>query len=214
MLPFRSVTRETSAGRTAVDRHFWAWPGWWLRRFSSILLCIPNIFSSQQSALVFDPSRSQGDPLGAFLVNVWEHLLAFGFRGDPTGTAQLPQPADAEPMGSVFFWLGVGMAVWRWQRPAYRLLLLWLGVLCSGRLLLSRDPPNTVRMIGAAPAIYLLAAVGVWEAFRFLRGRFFLENETKAAIAVGAVVSGLILIQGVLTYRTYFQKVGGRARTR
>ena len=45
--------------------------------------------------------------------------------------------------------------------------------------------PNTLRMIGAAPAIYLLVAVGVWEVFRFLRERVFREDETKAAIAVG-----------------------------
>ena len=77
-------------------------------------------------------------------------------------------------------------------------------------------PPNTLRMIGAAPAVYLLVAVGVWEAFRFLRERcralpwraslILQENETRAAIVVGVVVGGLILVQGALTYRAYFQK--------
>ena len=80
---------------------------------------------------------------------------------------------------------------------------------------LARDSaPNTVRMIGAVPAIYLLVAVGVWEAFRILRercaalqgraGLIFRENGARAAIAMGVVVGGLILVQGVTTYRTYF----------
>ena len=71
-------------------------------------------------------------------------------------------------------------------------------------------------MIGAAPAIYLLVGVGMFEAFQFFKERcralpwraslIFQENNTRAAIAVGAVVIGLILVQGVITYRTYFQK--------
>ena len=83
--------------------------------------------------------------------------------------------------------------------------------------MLARDAaPNTLRMIGAVPAIYLLAGVGVWEALRFLKERchalpwranqVLQENETWAAIALGAMVSLLILIQGVGAYRIYFQK--------
>ena len=118
------------------------------------------------------------------------------------------------PWEAFFFWYGVGMAVWRWQkRPAYRLLLLWLGVLLVPAML-ALDVglgPNTLRMIGAAPAIYLLIGVGIWETYRFLRERWglirmFQIDGTKAAIALGAVVGGVVLIQGVNTYRTYFQE--------
>ena len=55
------------------------------------------------------------------------------------------------------------MAVWKWQRPAYRLLLLWLSVLLVPAML-STDPgglvPNTLRMIGAVPAS--LSAYWCW----------------------------------------------------
>ena len=169
--------------------------------------------------LVFHPDRNQGDSLGTFLGSVWGHLLAFGFRGDLNGRHNFAGQPMLNPWEAFFFWLGVGMAVWRWQRPAYRLLLLWLVILLLPTTL-ARDineiPPNTLRMIGAAPAIYLLTGVGVWEAFRFLIERcralkwranlLFRENDTKAAIALGVVVSGAVLVQGVITYRTYFQK--------
>ena len=181
----------------------------------------PEHFASRSSPLsVFRPSHSQGDPLGAFLFSVWQHLLAFGFRGDPFWRHNFAEQPMLNIYEAFFFWLGVGMAVWSWQRrPAYRLLLLWLGVLILPAML-SADSgvvrPNTLRMIGAVPAIYLLIGVGMWEAFRFVKERcralpwranlIFRQNETGAAIAVGAVVGGLILVQGVSAYHTYFQK--------
>ena len=168
----------------------------------------PEDFVSRSRPLwVFDPSNSQGDPLGAFLVNVWDHLLAFGFRGDPIWRHNYAGRPILNPVEALFFWLGVGLAVWRWRRrPAYRLLLLWLCILILPAVL-SRDyVPYTLRMIGAAPAVYLLIGVGMWEAIRFLKERFFRERGTGAAIAVGGVVGALILVQGVITYRTYFQR--------
>ena len=165
-----------------------------------------HFFLRSSQLLVFAPSISQGNTLATFLYNVWEHLLVFGFRGDPNWRHNFAGRSLLNPWEALFFWLGVAMAVWRWQRPAYRLLLLWLGVLLLPAILARDDtPPNTLRMIGAMPAIYLLAAVGAWETFRFLRNRFFQNNETRAAIAVGVVVSGSILVQGVLTHHTYFE---------
>ena len=178
----------------------------------------PDHFGAHSSSLlIFQPGRSQGDPLGAFLGNVWAHLLAFGFRGDPNWRHNFPDQPMLNPWEAFFFWLAVGMAVWRWQRrPAYRLLLLWLGTLILPAMLAADPPPNTLRLIGAAPAIYLLIGVGVWEAFRLLKERcralpwracqIFWENGTWAAIAVGVVVSGSVLGRGVFTYRTYFQQ--------
>ena len=128
------------------------------------------------------------------------------FRGDPYWRRNFDGQPMLNPWEAFFFWLGVGMAAWRWQRPAYRLLLLWLGVMILPAMLARDVAPNTIRMIGAVPAIYLLVAVGVWEAFRFLQERFLQKDATKAAIAVGAVVSGVILAQGVNTYHSYFQK--------
>ena len=166
-----------------------------------------HFFIRSNQLLILQPDQSQGDPLGALLGNVWEHLLAFGFGGDPNWRHNFAGHPMLNPLEAFFFWFGAGMAVWHWQRPAYRLLLLWLAVMLLPAIL-ARDilVPNTLRMIGAAPAIYLLAAIGVWEAFRFLRKRFLRENNTTAAIALAAVVSGSVLVQGVSTYRTYFQK--------
>ncbi len=159
-------------------------------------------------------NESQGTALGAFLYNVWEHLLAFGFRGDLRERYNFAGRPMLNPWEAFFFWYGVGMALWRWQRqPAYRLLLLWLAVLLAPAML-ARDVglgPNTLRMIGAAPAVYLLIGAGMWETYRLLRDRWGLSrifggDGTRVSIALGAVVGAVVLLQGVNTYRTYFQE--------
>ena len=181
----------------------------------------PEHFISRTGRLsVFDQVLSKGNPLEAFLSNAWHHLLVFGFRGDPFWRHSYAEQPMLNPWEAFFFWLGVGLAVWRWQRPAYRLLLLWIAVLIFPAML-STDAgvgfigPNTLRMVGAAPAVYLLIGVAIWETFDFIRKRFRAfpwgngltnwEHRNVPAIAVSAFVAGLVLVRGVDTYRTYFQ---------
>ncbi len=158
----------------------------------------------------------QGDPFSSFLGNVWDYLLVFGIRGDPNWRHNFAGQSMLKPWEAIFFWLGVGLALWRWKRPAYRLLLLWLGVLLLPAML-SRDDilPHFLRMMGATPVIYLLAAAGFWEAVQFLwkrRNGLRLpaahavgQNGNRVAVAFGLAVGGLILVQGAFAYRTYFQ---------
>ncbi len=176
-----------------------------------------HLFLRAGQLWIFDPSLGQGDPLDLFLKNVWGYLLSFGFHGDPNLRHNLSGQPLLNPWESLFFWLGVAATIWRWQRPAYRLLFLWLVLLVlPATLAVETTPPNTVRIIGAFPAIFLLVAVGMWEAFHLLKPRIpalgvraasiFQRNGISAAIAVGAVVGGLILGKGALTYRVYFEE--------
>ena len=103
-----------------------------------------HFFLRSQNLWVFDPVRSQGNPLGTFLFNVWDHLLVLGFRGDPSwrnnfaGQPML-SPGEAFFFGSVWAW---PCGYWQ-RRPAYRLLLLWLGVLIlPATLALDRPLPQ------------------------------------------------------------------------
>ena len=52
---------------------------------------------------VFDPVRLQGNPLGTFLFNVWDHLLVLGFRGDPSWWRNYAGQPMLNPWGSVLF---------------------------------------------------------------------------------------------------------------
>ena len=63
-----------------------------------------------------------------------------------------------------------------------------------------------MRMIGALPAVYLLIGVGIWEASRFLKKRFFPARRIEVAIGMASLIGILTLVQGMNTYRTYFQE--------
>ncbi len=175
--------------------------------------------------------EGEGTLWGGLLRNAWEHLLAFGFHGDRRERYNFAALPMLNPWEALAFWFGVGMAVWRWQRrPAYRLLLLWLVVLLAPAML-SLDVdlgPNTLRMIGAAPAVYLLIGVGLWEAYEFLRMRLwpstaanwqnggrgsFPDNgqarrkiESQVTVALAVLVAGLVVLRGLRTYQTYFRE--------
>jgi len=171
-----------------------------------------HFFERSNMVSILQTGRGALSTLFALLHNTWEHLLAFGVRGNDYWRFNVPGRPLLTPHEAIFFWLGVLMAFWRWRRrPAYRLLLLWLGVMMLPAWL-SRDDyvPHFMRMMGATPAAYLLTGVGVWEAFRFLKERFFRESEVKSAVALAAVSTGLILAQGVSTYRTYFDNWTGK----
>ena len=176
-----------------------------------------QFFARSNQVSVFQSDRNLVDLLRAFFVNAWEHLFAFGIRGDPNWRHNFPGQPMLNMWEAFFFWWGVAIAVWRWRQPAFRLLLLWLALLLLPAML-SRDDnvPHFLRMLGATPAIYLLTSAGAWETARLLRNRFFSGHdnsslhrkpgETKAGILLGVVVSGVLLAQGVQTYWSYFQE--------
>ena len=175
--------------------------------------------------------EGEGTLWGGLLRNAWEHLLAFGFHGDRRERYNFAALPLLNPWEAFAFWSGVGMAVWRWQRrPAYRLLLLWLVVLLVPPILsLDADlGPNTLRMIGAAPAVYLLIGVGLWEAYELLRVRLWPTTaansqnggsedstgdgqagrnfESRVTVALAVLVAGLVVLRGLRTHQTYFRE--------
>ena len=166
-----------------------------------------HFFLRSRHLWVLDEGRSQGGQLGTLLENVWVHLQVFGFRGDPQWRHNIAGRPLLNPLEAIFFWFGVGMALLGWRRPAYRLLLLWLGVMLLPAMLARDDlVPHTLRMIGAAPAIYLLIGAGVWEALRLLRERNRALQRNTISTVVGVMICSVVLMQGVLTYRTYFHR--------
>lgn len=145
----------------------------------------------------------------AILSNAKDYLLAFGVRGDRNGEYNFAGRPLLLAWEALFFWIGVGMSLWRWrQRPAYRLLLIWLAVLILPALFTFNRGlgPNSLRIIGAAPAAYLLVGVGMWESTRLAKRTLPNFNRTLGAALVGTIVVGLITLQGVASFRTYFHE--------
>ena len=163
-----------------------------------------HFFARSSQVSVFHPSHNQGDPIRILLINVWEHLQVFGRVGDRYWRYNFPGQPMLNFWEGLFFWLGFGIALWRWRRPALRLLLLWLVVLLMPAFLARDSVPHTLRMIGAVPAIYLLAAVGVWETLQFMGRMYPRRVSTWTSIGAGTLIAALLLLKGLHTYRFYF----------
>ncbi len=163
-----------------------------------------HFFLRSDSLSIFSAEINQGNALGALFDNVIGHLAAFGFNGDVSWRHNFNALPMLNPWEAAFFWLGSGIALWQWKRPSGRLLLLWLAFLLLPAVIARDYAPNTLRMLGATPPVYLLAASGVWEAFQFASKRFFPAKFREGALALSAVLTATILIQGVATFRNYF----------
>jgi SAM-dependent methyltransferase/4-amino-4-deoxy-L-arabinose transferase-like glycosyltransferase len=92
----------------------------------------------------------------------WQAALAFNYTLDKS-SAYDPGIPLLGFWPALFFVAGLALAVARLRQLRYAILLIWLlvTVIFAGALL--ESPPNSYRLLVAAPAVILLAAVGfVW----------------------------------------------------
>jgi hypothetical protein len=71
-----------------------------------------------------------------------------------------------DPVGAILFIVGVGLAVWRWRRPANVLALIWLVVSLSPSML-SLPAPHLLRAVAAQAVTFALAGLGAAELIRW-----------------------------------------------
>lgn len=142
-------------------------------------------------------------------------LGVFSFTGDPRWTYSLPDRPLFDPMTALLFYFGFLVSLWRWRRPIYSLLFIWLFVAILPSAL-SPDAPSTVRLVGALPVVYLLPGLAVQELFNRL-GRYKnlslrARRTTTALLAAG--LSVLIVVNGYRTVRDGFIRWPNALETR
>lgn len=99
--------------------------------------------------------------INAFLANVWRVLQMFFTRGDAEWRHGIAYRPVLDGFTGLPFVLGLLNAVWRWRDSAKRLALIWLGLLLLPTIL-SQGAPDTLRAIGALPAMLIFVAWG-WQ---------------------------------------------------
>ena len=119
------------------------------------------------------------------LANTSDALLAFVWpgRGDQFLAYNIPGRPVFDVVSAVFFVVGLAVCLWRWRRPAYAFLLLWLavGILPS---LVTGPTANTTRNLAALPAVFLIPAIGfVALAGRIRNYELGIRNEEEEAHA-------------------------------
>ena len=226
LLPFRSTSlKKVNAQKPAAHCcAFWPGPAAgavlpWAATFAVVAGLVaapilfhyirhPDLFFNRHVQALFIFREFQGASVitlgGVLAANVWDVLSTFSFRLLAGCCSPFEHAVTLHAWEAFFFWLGVGTAAWQWkQRPACRLLLLWIGLLFLPAFL--TDAKSTMRMVGAVPAIYLLVAVGVWELARWSASRMPVTMTSWPSL-FGTVISVVVLVQGVTAYRTVFEK--------
>ncbi|PWH19654.1 MAG: hypothetical protein DDG58_04470 [Ardenticatenia bacterium] len=151
----------------------------------------PEAFAERAAAVsIFNPLWNQGDLLGTFLHTTGVTLGTFaGLTGDPNPLGNLPgQPMLSVPLAACF-WLGVALCLWRLARSIRRpiaecelegasgavqldlFLLCWWGVMLLPAILAPEGAPHHLRLIGSAPATYVLMALGCAHLLRAVKNQ-------------------------------------------
>lgn len=149
----------------------------------------------QLSGLIGTFGRGDVVPL---VIGIRKSLTMFILKGDSEWYYNIAdRPFFPLPVAILFF-LGLGLAIWRWRRPAYMLaLLLLLGGLVPG--MVSSTNPGFSRTINILPVVYVFPALALvggasWAARRWVQGRI---------VIMGAVVALALLYFAVDIY-AYF----------
>lgn len=125
-----------------------------------LYLSAPDIATERaQQALFTNPLINQGDPWGTLWRSIWGNLAAFGLstswlQGLSPTNLILPLPV------SLLFLLGLALSLVRVRRPPYLFALVYWGVMLVPSILSPDSIPHSLRAVGAAPAAYILIAVG------------------------------------------------------
>jgi 4-amino-4-deoxy-L-arabinose transferase-like glycosyltransferase len=141
---------------------------------------------------------AQGDPSQVIQFTL-DTLKMFTFRGDPVWRYNLAGRPVFEPISGVLFYLGLALALFRWRRPRYAFLVLWLPLALVPSMI-TDCAPSFLRAGGALPVIYIFPALAVEAAWRWLVGRFGQRARYGLAVAL------LLLLAGNTwwTYHDYF----------
>lgn len=115
-------------------------------------------------------------------------LISFNFVGSYDPLTNYPGLPMFDSVQSLGFWAGHGWLLWNVRRsPLARALLFWEALMCVPSLITS-DPPNFQRMIGAAAPMAVIIAIGwLWA------GKWLL-NKLPAVSAGAARWAAVILM--------------------
>ncbi len=139
-------------------------------------------------------SLMDGDVLPA-LGNAFRVLGMFGFQGDPLWRQNVANLPVFEPIIAAFFYIGLLITLFRWRKPPYAFIMLWL-LTATIPSVVSIDAPSSIRIINILPVLTIFPVIGL-EVINFLRGfsTVFTKLSTKNVKVV--TILGLVFLFGL-----------------
>jgi 4-amino-4-deoxy-L-arabinose transferase-like glycosyltransferase len=188
------------------------WPGMLVLVATAGIVALPlglylraHPASEVRFGLMMEPLREllAGNP-ERVLRHGWNALRVFSWVGDRFWAYNIPGRPVFNWLGSVLFYAGLLLALWRWRDPRYGFTLIWL-VVGMAPALVTTNEGIFLRAIVAQPATYILTALPVVSGWRasvgLLRGR---GSRRWACAAWVAVALAVLFVEGVRTFRDYF----------
>ena len=171
---------------------YWANPGVFMERANTL-----GILQSQNGWLSREALQTGAGQMQIFGQQLWSAAMAFNATLD-TGTSFGPLKPLLNFFSGMLAVLGFVLALIRLRKLRYSILVVWIivTILFAGALLV--NPPNSHRYIIAAPAINLLAAIGLVELFSALFKRADEETLDPAAGVPWYQQKALIIIVPLL----------------
>jgi 4-amino-4-deoxy-L-arabinose transferase-like glycosyltransferase len=119
------------------------------------------------------------------LANIARTALMFNYRGDAHARHNVSNTPELPPAIGIFFLIGILFAAARRDKIDW-ILFLWFAIaLVPG--ILSIDAPHSLRVILAAPVVYIFAAGGVWWTYERLQ-----RHRIVAVVATIAILFSVL----------------------
>jgi len=117
----------------------------------------PDQFLLRSSQIAVASPAESG---GGFIHNLVATLGSFSWRGDADPRNNVPGMPALDPLISIPFYLGLGIAVWRCRHPVHASLIVALAFMLVPTVY-SEYAPHFRRAIGATPLIALFCGLGL-----------------------------------------------------
>lgn len=150
-------------------------------------------FRRSGQVFLLAPQFLQGKTaLEAIEQNLIRHVVMFNWHGEPNARHHAPGWPMLDVVTAAFFVVGLGIAFIGAARGRFRdaFTLLWLGVMLVPSVV-SVDAPSAVRAQDAAPAAYLLAALGLAQAWGASRQAHPSWSTPARRFAAGGLLTAL-----------------------
>lgn len=146
-------------------------------------------------------SLNKGKPLATLWDSTQKTLLQYNFRGDDNARHNVPNEPLLNTFVGIMFILGILVALYSIGHARYAAILFIAAAMMLPAALTAEGLPHGLRSIGSAPAVMILAAIGL----SYFIGRWyaiFPINSFARNIGLGLVVllMAATLVQGYFAY--------------
>ena len=134
----------------------WPWPRPWATTCLPTPTPPPLAFATCRAHL----NAARAGDLRPLAADALAAVGMFGWQGDPEWRYNLAGRPVFDPLGAGLFYAGFLIALWRFRRPEYAFLVIWL----PANLLFSAitpPSPSTLRAIGGIAAAFAFPAISL-----------------------------------------------------